>query len=119
MRKALESGSRRGEARLQVSVWLWPLLVIGSWSPNIAAFLVIGLVRVSSSVVFAWLVNGTGGSTAIASLYHFLMNAGMNVVLLFGAPAPKLYAAFAILFTILAAALSPFMTTRRRAASTA
>ena len=78
-----------------------------------------GLVCVSSSVVFAWLVNGTGGSTAIASLYHFLMNAGMNVVLLFGAPAPKLYAAFAILFTILAAALAPFMTARRRVAATA
>ena len=78
-----------------------------------------GLVCVSSSVVFAWLVNGTGGSMAIASLFHFLLNAGMNVVLLFGAPAPKLYAAFAILFTVLAAALAPFMTARRRAAATA
>ena len=78
-----------------------------------------GLVCVSSSVVFAWLVNGTGGSMAIASLYHFLLNAGMNVVLLFGAPAPKFYAVFAILFTLLAAALAPFMTARRRTAAAA
>ena len=74
-----------------------------------------GLVCVSSSVLFAWLVNGTGGSMAIASLYHFLMNTGMNVVLLFGMPAPKFYTAFAILFTLLAAALAPFMAARRRA----
>jgi len=78
-----------------------------------------GLVCVSSSVVFAWLVNGTRGSTAMASLYHFLLNAGMNVVLLFGAPAPEFYAAFAILFTLLAAALAPFMTAQRRAAAAA
>jgi membrane protease YdiL (CAAX protease family) len=71
-----------------------------------------GLACVSSSVVFAWLVNGTRGSTAMASLFHFLMNAGMNVVLLFGVPASKFYAAFAILFTLLAAALAPFMTGR-------
>ena len=46
----------------------------------------------------------------MASLYHFLMNAGMNVVLLFGVSAPKFYAAFTILFTLLAATLAPFMT---------
>jgi uncharacterized protein len=75
-----------------------------------------GLVCVSSSVVFAWLVNGTRGSTAMASLYHFLMNAGTNVVLLFAVPAPKLYAAFAVLFTLLAATLAPFMTVRSKQA---
>jgi uncharacterized protein len=78
-----------------------------------------GLVCVSSSVVFGWLVNGTRGSTAMASLYHFLMNAGMNVVLLFGVPASKFYAAFAILFTLLAATLAPFMTARRTPAPAA
>ena len=55
---------------------------------------------------------------AIASLYHFLMNAGMNVVLLFGVPASKFYAAFAILFTLLAAILAPFMTARNKPAPT-
>jgi membrane protease YdiL (CAAX protease family) len=74
-----------------------------------------GLACVSSSVMFAWLVNGTGGSMAIASLYHFLMNAGMNVVLLFGVPAPKFYAAFAVLFTLLAVAPALSMAARRRA----
>ena len=91
-------------------LWLAPCQVWASlpfWS--------FGLVCVSSSLVFAWLVNGTGGSTAIASLYHFLLNAGMNVVLLFGVPASKFYAAFAILFTLLAATLAPFMTARNKA----
>ena len=95
-------------------LWLAPNQVWASlpfWS--------FGLVCVSSSVVFAWLVNGTRGSTAMASLYHFLMNAGMNVVLLFGVPASKFYAAFAILFTLLAATLAPFMTARNKAATVA
>jgi uncharacterized protein len=67
------------------------------------------LVCIASSVVIAWLVNGTNGSTAVASLYHFLMNAGTNVVLLLGVPAPKLYAAYAILLTLFAVAPALFM----------
>jgi membrane protease YdiL (CAAX protease family) len=72
------------------------------------------LVCVSSSVVMSWLVNGTGGSTAVASLYHFLMNAGLNVVLLFGVPAPKLYAAYAALLTLFATVPVLFMAMRGR-----
>jgi hypothetical protein len=45
------------------------------------------------------------------------MNAGMNVVLLFGVPAPKFFAAFAILLTLQAATLAPFMTARRKPAA--
>lgn len=83
----------------------WASLPFGSFA----------LVCVASSVVIAWLVQGTGASTAVASLYHFLMNTGMNVVLLFGVPAPKLYAAFAILLTLFATLPAFLLVARGRA----
>jgi membrane protease YdiL (CAAX protease family) len=61
-----------------------------------------GLAAVSASVVFAWLVNGAGGSMVIATIFHFLFNVASNLVVMIGVPIASFYAIYALAFTAFA-----------------
>ena len=95
-------------AFFHLPLWLVPG---GPWAA--LPFWAFGLSCVSSSVVFAWLVNGSRGSMVIASIFHFLMNVSAGLVGQIGVPAANLYAIYGILFTVLAAGVGVSMEVSR------
>jgi uncharacterized protein len=84
------------------AVFHLPLWTIqgGPWAS--IPFWSFGLAAVSSSVIFGWLVNGAGGSTVIATIFHFLFNVMSNLVIMIGVPTASFYAIYAVLFTAFA-----------------
>ncbi|HTZ50756.1 MAG TPA: CPBP family intramembrane glutamic endopeptidase [Spirochaetia bacterium] len=98
-------------AFFHLPLWLVPG---GSWAA--LPFWAFGLSCLSASVVFAWLVNGAGGSTVIASIFHFFMNVSAGLVGLIGMPIVPLYKIYAILLTILAVVVGLLMEAARRKA---
>jgi membrane protease YdiL (CAAX protease family) len=78
------------------------------------------LAAVSASVIFAWLVNGAGGSMVIATIFHFLFNVASNIIIVLGVPIPSFYAIYALLFTAFAVvvAVAGAVSRARRGAGT-
>ncbi len=84
-------------AAFHVPLWL---LHGGPWAS--LPYWAFALAAVSSSVIFAWLVNGAGGSMVIATLFHFLFNLAVNLAIMLGAPAAPFYTVYAVAFTAFA-----------------
>jgi hypothetical protein len=60
----------------------------GGWESS--PYWAFALAAVSSSVIFAWVVNNTNGSMVMASLFHLAMNFGMALVGILGLlPSPR------------------------------
>lgn len=87
------------------ALWHLPLWFIpGSvWQESIpywAFALAIG----SSSFLYTWVVNNTGGSLVMASIIHFIFNLVSNHVVLFGLiPLTQIYILYGILYPVYAA----------------
>jgi membrane protease YdiL (CAAX protease family) len=87
------------------ALWHLPLWFIpGSvWQESIpywAFALAIG----SSSFLYTWVVNNTGGSLVMASIIHFIFNFVSNLVVLFGLiPLTQIYILYGILYPVYAA----------------
>jgi uncharacterized protein len=95
-------------AFFHLPLWLVPG---GPWA--VLPFWAFGLSCVSSSVVFAWLVNGARGSMVIASIFHFLMNVSAGLAGQLGMPAAKLYVIYGALLTALAVSVGISMEVSR------
>jgi membrane protease YdiL (CAAX protease family) len=87
------------------ALWHLPLWFIpGSvWQESIP-YWAFALAIISSSFLYTWVVNSTGGSMVMASLIHFILNFVNNVFGVLGLiPIRELYILSAILYTIYAA----------------
>jgi membrane protease YdiL (CAAX protease family) len=87
------------------ALWHLPLWFIpGSvWQESIP-YWAFALVTISSSSLYTWVVNNTGGSMLMASIIHFVMNFASNVVASLGLiPLSELYMLTAMLYIVYAA----------------
>ncbi|UCB47297.1 MAG: CPBP family intramembrane metalloprotease [Spirochaetota bacterium] len=86
------------------AVWHLPLWTLTGYGWEAIPYWTFALSAISTSVLFTWVLNNTGGSLVMATLIHFMMNLGMNVVGILGLlPSPgKGWTIAAILFAIYA-----------------
>lgn len=93
------------------ALWHVPLWLLPGYGWESIPYWAFALGAVSSSVIFTWVVNNTGGSMVMASLVHLTMNYGMSVVGMVGLlPSPGdgwtiasiIFALYAIVVTLVA-----------------
>jgi hypothetical protein len=72
------------------ALWHLPLWFLPGGGWDIIPFWAFALGAVSSSVLFTYVVNNTGGSLLMASIIHFALNYGLGVMRILGwLPAPR------------------------------
>ena len=70
---------------------------------EVLPFWAFALQAVTSTIVFTWVINNTGGSMVMATVIHLMVNYGLNVVIGLGLVPPSDFAVFSSgLFTIYA-----------------
>lgn len=86
------------------AIWHLPLWFLPGYGWDAIPYWAFALGAVSTSVLFTWVLNNTGGSMVMASIIHLMMNFGMGVVGILGLmPSPRDYWVIAsILFAIYA-----------------
>lgn len=83
--------------------WHLPLWYLPGMVWEALPFWAFALQAVTSSIVFTWVINNTGGSMVMATVIHLMMNFGLNVVMGLGLVPPSDFAVFSSgLFTIYA-----------------
>ena len=91
------------------ALWHLPLWLLPGYGWEAIPYWAFALVAISSSILFTFVLNNTGGSLVMASIIHLMINYGMSVVGILGLlPSPRegwiivslLYALYAILIVV-------------------
>ena len=92
------------------ALWHLPLWLLPGYGWDIIPYWAFASVAISSSILFTFVLNNTGGSLLMASIIHLMINFGMSVVGILGLlPSPRegwiiasiLFALYAILITVI------------------
>ena len=93
------------------AIWHLPLWSLPGYGWDAIPYWAFALGAISTSVIFTWILNNTGGSLVMASIIHLMMNFGMSVVGILGLiPSPGdgwmiasiLFAIYAVMVVMIA-----------------